>query len=1504
MRGFALRGRGVVRLSAIRRRAFGLDEGGECSRARNGQREESRRATVRPRSNAAERVDARNGPGRGQAAAMSAWPGSLPVSPTDLDLAGRSTATHRAMTLRRALVVIAVASFAFGVILHQGIGGSRRPAVSGVHAGAYHQEGLLSLPAAAQEPVSAALGENIKAYRVSSTAAGGLRAASPAQHLSASFTANGVSVSSGLAHVGLALRGVGYGNRLRAVGPSLPRASANRVSYAPAGGVRAWYANGPLGLEQGFDLASRPRAGRGPLTLSLSLSLTGDMRARLGGGGVIFSGGGVAMRYDGLAVSDARGRRLSAWFALRAGRVLIRVADRGARYPLRIDPFILTASDETGAAEFGFSVALSADGSTALIGGADGAWVFTRSGTTWSQQGAKLTANDEKSGNDFGSSVALSSDGNTALIGGPNDNSGVGATWVFTRSGTTWTQQGAKLTANDEIHCGGGSDCQGAFGSSVALSSDGNTALIGGPVDNGVGATWVFTNSGGTWTQQGSKLTGSDETPGQSYTEGFGSSVALSGDGNTALIGGPGDGSSAHGAAWVFTRSGSTWSQQGSKLTGSDETNYTFFGGSVALSGDGSTALIGGNGENSIVGAAWVFTNSGGTWTQQGSQLTASDETGEGAFGYSVALSADGNTALIGGPSDNSFVGAAWVFTNSDGTWTQQGSKLTGSGETGNGQFGYGVALSAEGSTALIGGPYDNSHVGAAWVFTAGPRQSTTAVRCFRFAPPTLQCTAMVTDTSGKTPLEVPTGTVSFTASAGSFASSSCTLAAVTGGAACSVIYTPPPAGSSTTAITITASYGSDGNFRSSQGTFSLCSDGQLLGLDSVSTDGPHSDGFRIGSQVVLHGCGFKTGMQLTWGAADQTPEQITDPTSVSADGTTATVTVPWGAVTGTITVKNDGNQATLDGQAVDSLRNTLGLSFVNYGGLTTRQEFVDAFVTPMTTGSTYANGQPILLPRYETLYSAHGNPRGFCYGFAYFTGQRATLGSPLVAGVDPYHLDTKSVDQSTIQSDWWKWQSDESQAILKGENYQSAAQVRAALGSDPWNSPSIVSLSWTSTTTYPDGRQVHRAHAHAILGFAVQDTSGSDPPGDFTIYTDNSNDPYTGGEEGSGDAHASALSQSNVAFAADGTWSFPEFDLSGRDLSDVKIQPISQLTGPLHLLQRVGLTGVVGASTSVVSANGPTGTPVNLMPGTADGVTVVPQSDSTNTSPASSNPGVGGISEILGPLGRWRETLADQGGQVSAAWYTPSLAATIQASRGQDAVAFDPGRDTLAVAPATRAAPSSGGTISLISGAAAQTERGLSVTGPVARSHATIKLTKTHAILATTRRGVFDIVLSTEGRSTPGQTFKSGPITLTAGQKLTLAPASWPNLQGTRVAAAFTGAGHHHTVRLRNHLHATSARVVAAKLHGTTLLVTLATGRVDLQTSAIQLTVAVRHRGRTILTKSVPFLLAKATGHTIRIPLVKAIPAGASARITVQTRTGGITPTTATTSRTIKLHG
>jgi hypothetical protein len=227
-----------------------------------------------------------------------------------------------------------------------------------------------------------------------------------------------------------------------------------------------------------------------------------------------------------------------------------------------------------------------------------------------------------------------------------------------------------------------------------------------------VGAAWVYTRSGGVWTQQGSKLVGTGAVGAAS--QGF--SVALSADGNTAIVGGWTDNSHA-GAAWVYTRSGGVWTQQGSKLVGTGAVGNALQGLSVALSADGNTAIVGGFTDNSDTGAAWVYTRSGGVWTQQGSKLVGAGAVGAALQGASVALSSDGNTAIVGGYFDNSETGAAWVYTRSGGVWTQQGSKLVGTGAVGAAFQGVSVALSADGNTAMVGGDTDNSEIGAAWVF-------------------------------------------------------------------------------------------------------------------------------------------------------------------------------------------------------------------------------------------------------------------------------------------------------------------------------------------------------------------------------------------------------------------------------------------------------------------------------------------------------------------------------------------------------------------------------------------------------------------------------------------------------------------------------------------------------------------------------------------------------------------------------------------------------------------
>jgi hypothetical protein len=330
----------------------------------------------------------------------------------------------------------------------------------------------------------------------------------------------------------------------------------------------------------------------------------------------------------------------------------------------------LTAGDGAALDYFGTSVAISGD--TVLVGadlddvGANtsqgSAYVFIRSGSNWTQQ-AKLTANDGEPAGFFGSSVALS--GDTALIGAPGQDAGMnasqGAAYVFTRSGAAWTQQ-AKLTAGD----GAGYDL---FGSSVGLS--GNTAVVGAYYDDvgansNQGSAYVFVRNATSWTEQ-AKLTASDGAA-HDY---FGISVAISDD--TVLVGADYDdvgGNADEGSAYVFTWDGTSWTEQ-AHLTTSDGAADDEFGGSVAINGD--TALIGAIwqdvGVNSEQGSVYVFTRSGTTWTEQ-TQLTASDGAAHDYFGRSVAL--NGDTAVVGAYygdiGGNTNQGSAYVYDGGEHT--------------------------------------------------------------------------------------------------------------------------------------------------------------------------------------------------------------------------------------------------------------------------------------------------------------------------------------------------------------------------------------------------------------------------------------------------------------------------------------------------------------------------------------------------------------------------------------------------------------------------------------------------------------------------------------------------------------------------------------------------------------------------------------------------------------------------------------------------------------------
>ena len=211
-----------------------------------------------------------------------------------------------------------------------------------------------------------------------------------------------------------------------------------------------------------------------------------------------------------------------------------------------------------------------------------------------------------------------------------------------------YTQQGGKLVGTGAVArlgpclSGTGTPMGGGQGGWVGVSSDGNTLVTGANVDPPQGAAWVFARSNGVWSQQGAKLVGTG-TVGTS-TAGV---ARISGDGNTIIVGGPNDNLSVGnaGAAWIFTRSNGVWSQQGNKLVPRDSPSGAHFGFWTAISGDGNTAIIGGPTDNnsnlSLNGAAWIFTRTNGVWSQQGDQLVGSGVEGPflGAFGSSQGTS-------------------------------------------------------------------------------------------------------------------------------------------------------------------------------------------------------------------------------------------------------------------------------------------------------------------------------------------------------------------------------------------------------------------------------------------------------------------------------------------------------------------------------------------------------------------------------------------------------------------------------------------------------------------------------------------------------------------------------------------------------------------------------------------------------------------------------------------------------------------------------------------------
>jgi hypothetical protein len=596
---------------------------------------------------------------------------------------------------------------------------------------------LASLPLAAQAPVSAALGADQAGYRIEA-----LGARNAAQRLSVKFSASGAAIVAGSARFTLALTAFGRAGALRTLAPVSSVETANRVTYQHRA-VREVWTNGPLGLEQTFVVARRP-AGVGALSLAVAV----PAGSRMAGQSILLPGG---LRYGGLRAVDARGRVLPSSMTLVGGRVVLSVDDRGAAYPVTVDPFVqqatLSASDAAAGQFFGDAVAVS--GNTIVVGADDNpninpedgsasnagaAYVFTDGSQGWTQT-AKLTGNDPEGA--FGSSVAIS--GNTIVVGAPapisitygcnapapyNDP---GSAYIFTLGAGGWTQA-SELSGG---LCGGG-----GFGFAVAVS--GSTVAVSAPqqpfspsgneAPAGDGEVDLFQEPSTGWPATDTPstvLTSSDpqnKLGAGAFDVNLGWSVAISG--NTVVAGEPhqfcGGGYNCPGAAYVFTMPTGGWPAamtQTAELTNTSNSGYDDLGDSVAI--DGTTIVVGAPYHGSSQsGALDVYTEPAGGWVNatETAELTSSDAATYG-LGWSVAI--DGDT-IVGGTYPGT--SKADVFTMPAGGWATmtQSQELSDAG----GDF-FGAAVGVSGTTIAVGAPDGptQQEIGAVDVYgpSAGP---------------------------------------------------------------------------------------------------------------------------------------------------------------------------------------------------------------------------------------------------------------------------------------------------------------------------------------------------------------------------------------------------------------------------------------------------------------------------------------------------------------------------------------------------------------------------------------------------------------------------------------------------------------------------------------------------------------------------------------------------------------------------------------------------------------
>ena len=395
---------------------------------------------------------------------------------------------------------------------------------------------------------------------------------------------------------------------------------------------------------------------------------------------------------------------------------------------------IFSVADKAAGDLYGYQVSISGDGTRLAISnlwGSSGAvvdcgkvYVYVYSGISWAQE-AILTASDKATNSQYGFSVAISADGTRIVVGAshalPDALTESGAAYVYSRSGSTWSQE-TILFASDKV-------ALDAFGTSVDIDDTGVRVAIGaigadpGTLD-AAGKVYIFSRAGAIWTEE-AILTASDQAAGDL----FGNSVKLTGDANRIIIGAPNktvNTETNHGQAYVFLRLGTAWTEEAivNDLVTADLQN---FGSSVSITETGDRAIIGAHNSTvsalSNAGLVYVFSQANAVWTQE-AILQASVPEASAVFGQSVDISSDGKIAVVGAPlADPATIvdaGSTYIFLRNGLVWTQE-AILTASDKLTTDRFGFSVAISSAGRDLIVSSPYGDvsglADAGKAYLF-------------------------------------------------------------------------------------------------------------------------------------------------------------------------------------------------------------------------------------------------------------------------------------------------------------------------------------------------------------------------------------------------------------------------------------------------------------------------------------------------------------------------------------------------------------------------------------------------------------------------------------------------------------------------------------------------------------------------------------------------------------------------------------------------------------------